>query len=129
MNADHIRAVREALLLKNDRTALIDAIGQLVSEPCSVASATSTLDGLLDEVVTQSPRSVVDASGQIAVLMSISDLATLLQAVAKPISFGEALKATGFVPATGARIATRVPRNSDRSALKRWSADSDKQEG
>lgn len=65
----------------------------------------------------------------LAVLISLNDLAALLQVAAKPISFGEALKAMGFVPATGARLATRIVRDSDHSALTRWNADDDRTEG
>lgn len=57
-----------------------------------------------------------DHTGQ-HVIISMEDLAELLAAVAKPLSFGEALIAVGFEPALGPKPSLR--RGNRRYPLKR----------
>ena len=83
-----------------DRSATSIALQELDRE----ARATVSRDG--------DPRD--DRAG---VTLSLDDLVELLVFVAKPKTFGEAIREAGFRPATGARIATRQPHPMRRGPL------------
>lgn len=121
MNEQFVQRVRLAAhVAKNPEASLLDLLAEL--------SGTSPGSGNAPELLNQDVRqgaqgtsSVSSRDGKQMIMISIGELAELLQAVVTPPSFAEALIAEGFTPASGPAPSLR--RGNRRYPLKRCRPD------
>lgn len=111
MNPECIQAIRSAVRAADYREARVrEVLADLAGPPIGVEKAAKDLDTVLAHVERGAPKLVSGSSAEMAVLISVRDLALLMQAVAKPKSFHEALVEDGFVAASGPQPELRRPR-------------------
>lgn len=117
MQEQDIQRIRAAAwAAERPKSTLLEALGE-VAEP--LAKAEIDFGRLAQEggPGNRGISSATDHTGQHMIVISMEDLAQLLEAVAKPLSFGEALIAIGFEPALGPQPSLR--RGNPRIPLKR----------
>lgn len=116
MQEQHIQRIRAAAwAAEQPKSALLAAIEEITVPltKADIAFGPLTQDG---GAVERGVSSATDHAGQRVIVISMKDLAQLLEAVAKPLSFGEALIAIGFEPALGPK--PKVRRGHARNPLK-----------
>ncbi len=98
---------------------LVDAIVQACGAPMTVRKAKDELSAVLRNARNGVPQIIgnLEKPDDLAVVISVKDLAELVTAARHQETFGEALDAIGFKPYTGSRII--VSQGNKRERLQR----------
>lgn len=107
MNAQLLAALRElpirpAATLEDQLTVLL--MQKCEDEPLTIKRARDEFSAVNRRAREGRMQLVRGSQGEETVIVSIRDLATLLQAAASSLTFGQALSVSGFKPAGGSLI-------------------------
>jgi hypothetical protein len=121
MNEQFVQRVRLAAhVAENPEASLLELLAELSGTSPEAGNAPRSIDQDV-RLGARDTSSVSSSEGKQMIMISIGDLAELLQAVVTPPSFGEALIAEGFKPASGPAPSLR--RGNRRYPLKRYRPD------
>lgn len=120
MNEEFVRRVRDAAqAADNRRTRILLALAEIAVAP---TRASEQINASPTDAGRRDPSTASDPSpDERMVVISMQELAELIEAVAQPLSFAEALREAGFVPATAPKPTLR--RGNARNPLRRYRAD------
>lgn len=117
---EQVKVARNAIT-ENFAERLVETIAQIGGDPLTVRKARDELSAVLKKALNGIPQLVggTKKGDEMAVVISVRDLAELVVAARQQETLGEALDAIGFKPYSGARIL--VGRGRKRERLQRSS--------
>ena len=81
------------------RKGLVDAIVEVSGDPMTVRVAKDGLSSVLAKAKDGTAQLIGRQTDELGVVLSVADLVELIKSASHPLSFGEALEASGFKPA------------------------------